>query len=321
MRWAGLPAIALLLSCEALPRGTALGPDADREGQEAVDLLRELLRFDTINPPQPDSRKANANETALLRHVQSVLADDGIPSDIYESAPGRGNLVARLRGSGAKRPVLLMAHVDVVNVDRHQWDVDPLSGELKDGFIWGRGALDDKDDAAVFVELLRVVKRGGRPLSRDLILMLNADEESSGTYGARWMAEQHWDKIECEYVVSEGGSAQLGDGGVAQYGFQTAEKIYSDFRLFIPGESGHSSVPLQRNAVYEAGRLLGRIETYQSPIRMIETTRASFEGLAAAPRGVVWGQEFLKKALEGDVEAATRLAQNPRFNAQLRSTF
>jgi len=321
MRWAGLPMFAVLLSCEALPRGAALGPDAEREGQEAVELLRELIRFDTINPPQPDSGKANANETALLKHVKSVLWDDGIPSEIYESAPGRGNLVARLKGSGAKRPILLMAHVDVVNVDRNQWEVNPLSGELRDGFIWGRGALDDKDDAALFVQLLRVLKRSGRRLSRDLILMLNADEESSGRYGARWMAEQHWDQIDCEYVLSEGGSAILGDGGVAQYGFQTAEKVYSDFRLFIPGESGHSSVPLQRNAIYEAGRLLGKLETYQAPIRLIETTRASLEGLAAAPRGAVWGQEYLKKAAEGDIEAATHLAQNPRYNAQLRSTF
>ncbi|HLY09691.1 MAG TPA: M20/M25/M40 family metallo-hydrolase [Planctomycetota bacterium] len=321
MRWAVFPAVALLLSCEALPRGTALAPDADREGQEAVDLLRELIRFDTINPPQPGSGKAHVDETALLRHVKSVLAADGIPSEIFESAPGRGNLVARLKGSGAKRPVLLMAHVDVVNVDRSQWEVDPMSGALKDGFIWGRGALDDKDDAAVFTQLLRVQKRSGKTLSRDLILMLNADEESSGHFGARWMAEHHWDQIECEFVLSEGGSSLLGDGGVAQYGFETAEKVYNDFRLFIPGESGHSSVPVQRNAVYDAGRLLAKIESYQTPIRLIETTRASLEGLATAPRGVAWGQEFLKKAAEGDVEAATRLAQNPRFNAQLRSTF
>ena len=320
MRWAVLPAVAFLCSCGALPRGTVLAPDSDLEGQEAVDLLRELIRFDTINPPQAGSGKPSADETALLRHVKSVLAADGIPSEIYESAPGRGNLVARLRGSGARRPVLFMAHVDVVNVDRSQWEVDPLSGALRDGFVWGRGALDDKDDAAVFTQAFRAIKRSGRTLSRDLILMLNADEESSGTYGARWMAENHGDQIECEFVISEGGSSLLGDGGVVQYGFETAEKIYNDFRLFIPGESGHSSVPVQRNAIYDAGRLLARIESYQSPIRLIETTRASLEGLASAPSGAVWGQEYLGKAAEGDQDAATRLAQNPRFNAQLRST-
>ncbi len=312
--------LAALVSCEALPRGASLQQSFDHDADETVELLRELIRFDTINPPQPGSGKTNANETALLRHVKSVLAADGIASEIYESEPGRGNLVARVKGSGAKRPLLLMAHVDVVNVERSQWEVDPLSGELKDGFVWGRGALDDKDDAAIFVQVLRVLARSGMTLSRDVILMLNADEESSGRYGAKWMAEHHWDKIACEYVLSEGGSALLGDNGVAQYGFETAEKVYDDVRLFIPGESGHSSVPVQRNAIYEAGRLLSKLETFQLPIRLIETTKASLEGLSKAPQGVVWGQEHLSKAAAGDLEAAARLAQNPRFNAQLRST-
>jgi acetylornithine deacetylase/succinyl-diaminopimelate desuccinylase-like protein len=312
--------LAVLVSCEALPRGTTLQQSFDHDADQTVELLRELIRFDTINPPQPDSGKANANETALLRHVKSLLAADGITSEILESEPGRGNLVARVKGSGAKRPLLLMAHVDVVNVERSQWEVDPMSGALKDGFIWGRGALDDKGDAAVFVQVLRVLARSGMTLSRDVILMLNADEESSGLYGAKWMVEQHWDKIACEYVLSEGGSALLGDRGVAQYGFETAEKVYNDVRLFIPGESGHSSVPVPRNAIYEAGRLLAKLESFQLPIRLIETTKASLEGLSKAPQGVVWGQEHLSKAAAGDLEAASRLAQNPRFNAQLRST-
>src|SRR5206468_1120755 len=142
---------------------------------------------------------------------KAVLAADGIASEIFEREPGRGNLVARIKGSGARRPLLLMAHVDVVNVDRSQWDVDPLSGEIRDGFLWGRGALDDKDDAAIFVQVLRILNRAGTRLSRDVILMLNADEESSGRFGARWMVENHWDRIDCEVVLSEGGSALLGE--------------------------------------------------------------------------------------------------------------
>ena len=211
MRWPCVPLLILLAACEALPRGTTLQPDPARDEQETVDLLRELIRFDTINPPQPGSGKANADETALLKHVQAVLAADGIASRIYESAPGRGNLVARVKGSGAKRPVLLMAHVDVVNVDRSQWEVDPLSGEIKDGYIWGRGALDDKDDAAIFIQVLRVLSRSKAQLTRDIILMLNADEESSGRYGAKWMVDNHWDLIDCEFVLSEGGSAMRGE--------------------------------------------------------------------------------------------------------------
>ena len=256
-------AAALLLAltaCGSLPRGTALAPNPDRDAQEAIDLLRELIRFDTINPPEPGSGKVNANETALLRHVKSILAADGIAAEIYESEPGRGNLVARVRGSGAKRPLLLMAHVDVVGVDRLRWEVDPLSGAVKDGFIWGRGALDDKDDAAIFVQVLRALSRERTVLSRDVIVMLNADEESSGRYGAKWMLEKHWDKIDCEFILSEGGSAMLAEGEVLQYGFETAEKVYNDFRLFIPGESGHSSIPVPQNAIYEAARILAKIE-------------------------------------------------------------
>ena len=168
MKWWLIPLVAGLVSCEALPRGTTLQESFAVDADQAVSLLRELIRFDTINPPQPGSGKLNANETALLRHVKSVLAADGIASEILESEPGRGNLVARVKGSGTKRPLLLMAHVDVVNVEPSQWEVDPMSGALKDGFIWGRGALDDKDDAAIFVQVLRMLARSGMKLSRDV---------------------------------------------------------------------------------------------------------------------------------------------------------
>lgn len=310
-----------LLSCSARGDRVAPGGDPDRDAAETVALLRELIRFDTINPPEAGSGKKNADESALLRRVKAILAADGIASTIYEAEPGRGNLVARVKGTGEKKPLLLMAHVDVVGVDRSQWEVDPLSGLIQDGFVWGRGALDDKDDAAVFIQVLRILARDGIRLKRDVILMLNADEESSGRFGAQWMVANHWDAIACEYVLSEGGSALMGETEVLQYGFETAEKIYHDFRLFIPGESGHSSVPLPHNAVYDAARILAKMETFQTPIRLLETTRASFQGLADAPDGTVWGQAHLKKAAAGDLESAAHLAQNPRFNAQLRSTF
>lgn len=321
MRALGLTALLALSACAELPHGTRLAPDPARDEQETIDLLRELIRFDTINPPQAGPGRKNADETSLLRHVQGLLAADGVTSEIYELEPGRGNLVARIRGTGAKKPLLLMAHVDVVNVDRSQWQVDPMSGEVRDGFIWGRGALDDKDDAAIFIQALRVLSRARTRLSRDVILMLNADEESSGAFGAKWMVESHWDKIACEFVLSEGGSAMLGEGEVIQYGFETAEKVYNDFRLFLPGESGHSSIPVKQNAIYDAAKVLAKMESFQMPLRLLETTRASLEGLGAARPGTVWGQGQMTKAAAGDLEAAAFLAQNPRFNAQLRSTF
>jgi acetylornithine deacetylase/succinyl-diaminopimelate desuccinylase-like protein len=307
-------ALLALASCSApAPRG---GAD---DGEEAVRLLQELIRIDTVNPPPPGSGRPDAGETELCRHVQRVLAADGIASEIYESAPGRGNLVARVRGTGAKKPVLLMAHVDVVGVERGRWSADPLSGEIRDGFVWGRGALDDKDDAAIFVQVLRILARSKERLSRDVILMLNADEESSGAFGAAWMAEKHWDRIACEFVLSEGGRAFLEGGKVVQYGFMTAEKIYNDFRLWVPGKAGHSSVPDPSNAIYSLARLLEKLESFRTPIRVTPTVAAQLEGWAELSRYAPV-RDDMRRAAAGDLDAAGRLCRDPRFNAQLRST-
>jgi acetylornithine deacetylase/succinyl-diaminopimelate desuccinylase-like protein len=313
-----LAALLVLAGCAA-PAPRAPQDGLALAGDEAVRLLQELVRIDTINPPQPGSAKPNAGETLLLRRVREVLAADGIAAEILESAPGRGNLVARYRGSGEKRPLLLMAHVDVVNVDRSRWDADPLSGEIRDGFLWGRGALDDKDDAAVFTQVLRVLARTKAKLRRDVILMLNADEESSGRWGAAWMVEKHWDRIACEFALNEGGRASLRDGEVVQYGFQTAEKVYNDFRLWVRGRSGHSSIPLPQNAIYDAARLLQKLESWKPPVRVHETVAANFLGLADTPPLAPW-RDAMKKAAAGDLAAAEELCRNPRFNAQLRST-
>jgi hypothetical protein len=194
LRLAGLLALS---ACAELPHGTTLPPDPARDEQETIDLLRELIRFDTINPPQPASGKKNADETALLRHVKGLLAADGIASEIYELEPGRGNLVARVQGTGEKKPILLMAHVDVVNVDRSQWEVDPLRARSATGSS-GDAARSDKDDAAIFIQVLRVLARSKARLSRDVIL------RSTPTRGVERRLRRevdggvHWDKIACE---------------------------------------------------------------------------------------------------------------------------
>jgi len=323
MRRAMLLVAAGLLGCAGpkAPQDVPAGaPDLEREGEAAVKLLQELIRFDTVNPPPPGSAKPNAGETVLLAHVRKLLAAEGIASEILEAAPGRGNLVARYKGTGAKRPILLMAHVDVVNFDASRWEVDPLSGTLRDGFIWGRGAIDDKHDAAVFTQILRILARTKPRLSRDVILMLNADEESSGGCGARWMIERHWDKIACEFVLAEGGRTALRDGKVTEYGFETAEKIYNDFRLWVRGKSGHSSVPVGQNAIYTLGRMLEKLERFRTPVRLTETTAASLAALADLPANASW-RDAMKKAAAGDLAAAEELCNVPRFNALLRSTF
>jgi acetylornithine deacetylase/succinyl-diaminopimelate desuccinylase-like protein len=323
MHRAWLLGVAVLAGCggpKPRPEAPAAALDLEREGAEAVRLLRELIRFDTVNPPPPGSSRPNAGETALLLYVKGLLAAEGIDSEIYEAQPGRGNLVARYRGTGAKPAVLLMSHVDVVNFDASRWEVEPLSGAVRDGFVWGRGALDDKDGAAVFVQVLRILARTRPRLSRDVIVMLNSDEESSGKFGARWMVEKHWDKIACEAVLSEGGRVALRDGKEVEYDFETAEKVYNDFRLWVRGRSGHSSVPVDRNAIYTLGRLLEKLERFRTPIRLTETAAASLAALADLPANAAW-KDAMKKASAGDLAAAEDLCKEPRFNALLRSTF
>lgn len=312
--------MTLLSSCASAatpPQAAEWAADA----QEAKVLLQELVRIDTINPPQPGSGKANADETALCAYVQKLLAKDGIPSEIIESAPGRGNLVARLKGSGAKKPFLMMAHVDVVNVDPAKWRVPPLSGAEQDGYVWGRGTLDDKGMAAVCIQAFRMAHRRKLPLARDVILMLNADEESSGHMGAEFMVKRHWDKIACEFLINEGGRMILKDGRVDIVGIQAAEKVYNDVKIWVAGESGHSSIPRPKNAIYSAARLLSKLEAYKPPVR-IQPIVASYLGGLAPRQSDPAVAALMKGVSEGSVAAAEELAsRDPRFNAILRSTF
>lgn len=304
--------------CFLVLAGCSSAAPAPREDR-AVQILQQMIEFDTINPPQPDSKKPNADETALCRWIQSLLAKAGISSEIYESAPGRGNLVARIKGTGAKKPLLLMAHLDVVNVDPKMWDVPPLKGEIRDGVLYGRGALDDKGWAAVAIEvMMRLAAEKAKP-SRDIILMLNADEESAGSFGAEWMVKNHWDQIECELVLNEGGRVVLDkDGKVTQVHVQPAEKVYNDFRLWIPGASGHSSVPRTPNAIFEISKMLARLESFETPIEVTPVVAGYFEAVASLTPEF---RDLMLATAKGDLEAAAKLAKaKPEYNAILRTT-
>lgn len=321
----GLWVAALLLCAPAVAQPTA--PPATRgdwvaASRETVELLRGLIRIDTINPPPPGSTKKNADETALLRHVQGLLAADGVGSEIIESEPGRGNLVARLKGSDpAKKGLLLMAHVDTVGVDPSKWQVDPLSGTVQDGYVWGRGALDDKGPAALAIETMRLVARWNIPLERDLVLMLNADEESGGDYGAQFMLRRHWDKVDPAFALNEGGRIRLEDGAVAAFNVQAAEKVYNDVRFWIRGESGHSSLPRANNAIYSLGRALVRLEAYEPPIKILPTVAAYFGALATREQDPAVAA-LMRAVASADTEAGEALAKrNYRYNGLLRSTF
>jgi len=215
-------------------------PDWAQARDEAVQILSGMIRIDTSNPP--------GNETKVARYIEAILDKEGIASEIFELQPGRGNLVARLRGSGRKRPILLMGHTDVVGVERSKWSVDPFAAVVKDGYLYGRGALDNKGNAAVYLEVFLLLHRLKVPLDRDVILLAQAGEEGTSHVGIGFMVAQHWDKIACEFALDEGGGIRLRDGRVHYVGVTTTEKVPRGIRLIARGTSGHGSVPPSRAA-------------------------------------------------------------------------
>lgn len=244
---------------------------------EAVGYLGDLIRINTTNPP--------GNEISACQYLAQVLAREDIAATILEAAPGRGNLVARLRGSGRGAPLLLMAHLDVVPVEPARWKYDPFGGEIHDGFLYGRGALDTKDLVAMELAVFLWLKRNQVPLARDVIFMANADEEAGGRFGAAWMALEHADLIRAEYAINEGGGFGSTILGKRIYTIQTGEKGAARFTLRAFGRPGHASIPQRDNAVLNLARALDTLGRAEFPMHVSVTARNYLEGLANALGG------------------------------------
>lgn len=260
--------------------------DWDSVAGEVTGLLQDLLRIDTTNPP--------GNETACASHIADVLAAEGIESVLLEKEPGRGNLVARLRGTGELPPLLLMAHMDVVTSEPERWTHPPFAAQIADGYLWGRGALDTKNLLAAEIITLLLLRRTAEPLHRDVILMANADEEVGGGVGARWVVQEHPELIRAEYAINEGGGdTQMLANGRRFMGIQVAEKGNSPFRLIARGRPGHGSVQIEENAVVRLGEALATLGRAELPLRLSETMRRYVTGIAAlvdpAERGLWLG--------------------------------
>jgi len=289
------------------------GPDWAQARDEALQILSGIVRIDTSNPP--------GNETKVARYLKAILDKEGIPSEILELQRGRGNLVAWLRGSGRKRPVLLMAHTDVVGVERDQWTVDPFGAVVKDGYLYGRGTLDNKDNVAAYLEVFLLLHRLRVPLDRDVIFLAQAGEESGWNLGIGFMIAEHWDKIDCEFALDEGGGMPLRDGRVHYVGVSTTEKVSRGIRLIARGTSGHGSVPRADNAITHLAAAVAKVGTFQMPMRLDQTTRTFFERLAAISPPE-------EKALYANLEDPARSAaiqeqirrRNPHYDSMLRTS-
>ena len=256
--------------------GTLLGaqdsPDFMKAREEAVRILQDLIRIDTTNPP--------GNETKAADYIADVLRREGIDSEIFELEKGRGSLVARLKGNGSKEPILLMGHTDVVGVERDKWTVDPFEAVIQDGYLYGRGAQDDKDMVALNLELFLLLHRANLPLARDVIYLAEAGEEGTPHVGIEFMIAEHWDRIACEFALLEGGGIPTRNGVARYVGVSTTEKVPRRMRLIARGTSGHGSRPRPDNPIARLAAAVAKVAQYQAPIRLNETTKAFFSRLA-----------------------------------------
>ena len=222
---------------------------------EAVELLQELIRLDTVNPP--------GNETRAAEVLRDYLASSGVEVELLAREPGRDNLVARIRGRGAGPRLALLSHTDTVLADPAEWTVDPWSAELRDGEIWGRGALDMKDQVAASAVALASLARDGFRPNGDLVFVAAADEEVGVDIGLQWLVREHPELVRAEYALNEGGGERVMLGGRSTYLVAVAEKMSAPFTLRVTGRSGHASVPgIADNALVKAAELVRRIADY-----------------------------------------------------------
>jgi acetylornithine deacetylase/succinyl-diaminopimelate desuccinylase-like protein len=277
-------------------------------------ILEQLVAVDT----------SHGHETDALRPIADRLRAAGLATELVESAPGRGNLVARYRGTGAKRPLLLIAHVDVVPVEGQPWSVAPFQVSEKDGYLWGRGVNDDKGMAAVIVALAEEMARTKPALARDVIFALTAGEETGGEKGAEWLAKNRRDLVDAELALNEGGMARLADDGsaVVLVGIGAAEKTFQSYRLVVRGKGGHSSIPpTDSDPVLTLSRALVRIGEFRFPARVIPATRDLFAAEAKFEAPDI-GEAERRIAASGEVhpEDERVLSKDRVVNAHIRTT-
>lgn len=260
-----------LLLALALPTVAQTKIDWNSQKTEILQRFRDLIQI--------DSRAGS--EVKAAEYVRRVLEGEGIPTKTFAMDQARPNIVARLKGNGSKKPLLILAHTDVVGVQREKWPVDPFSATLKDGYVWGRGSVDDKPILAGALMVTLLLKRNHVALDRDVIFLAESAEEADTTgVGINFMVNQHYDEIDAEYSLTEGGHATIENGKVVSVAVSPAEKLPARARMVANGTSGHGSVPRLDNAVIHIAAAVEKVGRWQTPMRLNDTTRTYFEKLA-----------------------------------------
>jgi acetylornithine deacetylase/succinyl-diaminopimelate desuccinylase-like protein len=313
-------ALALVASllCLAAP-ASKVGAQAPASPEQKLlrDIYKELIETNTTDSVGDCTRAVRAM-AARLRAAGFTDAD--VQVIVPDGNAKKGNLVARLRGTGAKKPVLLLAHIDVVEARREDWSTDPFVLTETDGYLYGRGTTDDKAMAAIFVtNLIRMKQEGYRP-ERDIIVALTADEEGGDYNGASFLVKNHRDLVDAEFGINEGAGGQLKNGRRLLNGVQASEKVYQSFRLEVTNRGGHSSQPRKDNAIYQLANALTRIASHEFPLDLNEVTRAYFERMAKIESGQLAADMKAVARRPPDPAAVGRLAESPYYNALMHTT-
>jgi acetylornithine deacetylase/succinyl-diaminopimelate desuccinylase-like protein len=301
------------LLAAAILAGQGMPPEAEK--QLARDIYKQFVE---IRSGYTTGATTPVAEAAAARLKAAGFAD----SDIFlgGAIPTKGNLVVRYRGTGSKKPLLLLAHTDVVEAKREDWSMDPFQFIERDGYFYGRGTGDDKAQAAVWIaNLIRYKREGFRP-GRDIIVALTADEEGGGPYnGVNWLLKNHRDKIDAEYALNEGGWGEVSHGRKIANDVQVSEKYVIDFRFEVRNKGGHSSMPVPDNAIYHLAGALDRLAKFGFPLKTNEVTAAYFGAMAKIENGTL--KNDLAQVAQGSQEAMERVAAaSPAWNATLRTT-
>ncbi|HYL85003.1 MAG TPA: M20/M25/M40 family metallo-hydrolase [Candidatus Angelobacter sp.] len=284
--------------------------------KEAEGWLADLIKINTSNPP--------GNEQLAAMYIAGVLQKEGIKAEVLDLEPGRSAVVARLRSSAVADPskaLLLVAHLDTVPVDKSRWNVDPFGAVVKDGYLYGRGAIDDKGMVAANLAVFIALKRSGARLNRDVIFLAPADEEASGDASVRMLIAKYWDKFAAGYAINEGGNVFLKNGKVQYIGVQASEKVAANVAVIARGPSGHASQPTKDNAVVHLAAALAKIGAYSPPVHFTSIVRRYFEGLAPLEDDEI-GKWIRSMETSDRGEHAQRVVSeaSPLWNAMLRDT-
>ena len=287
--------------------------DWDQLLKEATHYLQEYLRIDTVNPP--------GNEVEGARFFKNIFDAESIPCQVFEPSPGRGSLLATLKGTSKKRPILLLNHIDVVPVERERWTVDPFEGIVQDGYLYGRGALDDKSMGIIEMMTLLILQRKKVSLERDVLFFAAADEETGGKWGIQWAMENVSSLRRSEYALNEGGYVILNEtGDPDRYEISSGQKIVFQLQLKAKGTSGHASMPHSDNPNVKLIHALEAVTKWETPYNVLPMVKEFF--LKMAPKQPPDERKFFEDIEKGlhDPSFSARLTTNPIYNAMVRDT-